>query len=135
MISLYVWDDERKLAEVRLDFLYQIGLDEARYSVQVVTDRGDAIGLHQTTVTYNFRQHNVLGLIRLALDALSPESFDCEDEHPSPPDMARRQPRVVREIQARKGRLRDYRPAFWGRQSEQSSGDEGGEGIRSEDRQ
>lgn len=135
-MKVRVTDDEGKeLAELRIDYIGLVSPSEARYSVQVVTDRGDAIGLHQRAVYYNFHLNNPLALVKLALDSLDPESFELEDEHPSPPDMARRQPRVVRALQAGASRLRDNRSTVRRGQPEQSKRDSRGEAVGEEDRQ
>lgn len=84
-----IWDAE--IAKITIEKVQDHEDWTSDYSVRFAVDRLGAVGLHQRVVrNYDRRRFNVLGLLALALQTLTPEELELE-YGTSASDLARRQ--------------------------------------------
>lgn len=108
MIKVSITKNDVLLGEItidRLDDNEEVSDYSCRYAVQ---RGGGNLGLHQRVLRgFSRKKGNPLAIVFAALAQLTPNEMELEGDLDQS-DVARRQPRVVREIQAWTSSLRDH---------------------------
>jgi hypothetical protein len=84
-------EGELDLAVMRITRVEDRGNGLADYVVEIVVERGQAIGIHNRVIhSFPRQRYNVLGLLKLALETLTEEEMRIEGGFSRPSDLARR---------------------------------------------
>jgi hypothetical protein len=93
MIEVTIKSGRKELGRIQIENVSESAEEFGDYSIQFGVDTGDGVAVYQRKVLhFNRKKHNVLGLIRIALDTLTEKELflDSDPDASHSPNLARR---------------------------------------------